>query len=73
MAVTNTDTMPDCYGRSINRGEAVLLTAKHPHAGKRGTYKGLEQIAIGWGCLVALDEGGGCYVFKADQWRKAIE
>lgn len=44
------DAVPDCYGQSVKVGDTVTLTTQHPHNGKRGVYRGVERIAIGWGC-----------------------
>lgn len=64
------DAMPDCRGQSIRPGDAVILTTQHPHDGRRGTYKGVEAVGDSFACLVQFDDGGGCYVFRANQWRK---
>jgi len=67
----NTIVLPDYLGITIKPNDGVLLRGNHPHAGRSGVYKGVDHlIPDQWGALVSLDDGGGCYVFKADQWCK---
>jgi hypothetical protein len=68
--------VPDCRGTMIRPGERVLLLSGHPHAGRVGTYKGVEHLAAidGWGCLVRFEnDDDGCYVTKANQWERMTQ
>lgn len=68
---TNEVELLDYRGQMIKPGDRVMLRAGHPHAGKVGTYKGVESLAGGlWGSLVRFDDGAGCYVFKAHFWER---
>lgn len=70
--------MPDYMGKTINPGDRVKIRQGHNWHGRTGIYKGIERIqATGqWACLVHFDDeigGDGCYVLKADEWKKLID
>jgi hypothetical protein len=46
--------------------DRVLLAGDHPHAGKLGRVKGRKLLAMTsrLGVEIALDAGGGCFVFS---------
>lgn len=62
--------IPDRYGLRIRPGDRVGLHGSHPHAGRIGTYKGVEYLQVPgkFAALVRFDDGQGCYVFHARDW-----
>lgn len=65
---TNPVDLADHRRQRVAPGCRVRLCGDHPHAGKLGTYAGVDVLATGEGAKIDLDEGGGCYVFKPTQW-----
>lgn len=68
--------VPDWRGNTIKPGERVRIREGHPHAGRTGTYKGVEHLSAlnKYGCLVRFDnEDDGCYVMKSDQWERLTQ
>lgn len=47
-------------------GKDVLIVGNHPHSKKTGTIKSFDYTGAGWGLMVELTEGGGCYVYHKE-------
>jgi hypothetical protein len=57
----------------IPKGSQVKLIGSHPHAGKIGTFSGLEEVGL-FRVLrpkITFEDGAFCFVMKPDQWQPA--
>ena len=50
---------------NIPIGSKVKIVGKHPHSGEHGTVESVEKTPVGPGIKIRLENGEGCFVFKA--------
>lgn len=55
-------------------GTSVRLIGSHPHAGKCGTFAGLEEIGLFRRLRPRVDfaDGTSCHVMSPDQWEPVL-
>lgn len=64
--------LPDRWGHTITPGMLVqICDGTHPHFDRVGTYRGVNVLVAGMaGAKIELNNGDGCYIFKAHQWQR---